>query len=103
MRKRPRADDLSDNLTAGIGRLDSICNLLHQMIDVGQDKKWPENLLRAASTLADAVTNLTGAIDSADGNPAHVQGLAVEAQLSLPREFAAFGQALADDLTKSVS
>jgi ABC-type transporter Mla subunit MlaD len=103
MRKRPRKNDLSDNLTASIGRLDSICNLLHQIVVVGEDKKWPEDLLRAATKLANDVTNLAGAIDSADGNAAHVQGLAAEAQLSLPSDFAAFGQALADDLTNSLS
>jgi hypothetical protein len=80
--------------SVSIGRLDSICNLLHQIVVVGEDKKWPEYLLRAATKLAKDVTNLTGALDSADGDPAHVQGLAVEAQLNLPREFAAFGQAL---------
>jgi hypothetical protein len=102
MLKGPRKNDLSDNLTASIGRLDSICNVLHQIVAVGEDKKWPEDLLMAATKLANDVTNLTGAIDSADGDPAHVQRLAVEAQLNLPREFAAFGQALANDLTKSL-
>jgi len=93
---------LSDNMTAAIGRLDSICNLLHQMVIVGEERSWPEDLLSAAKQLVKEVTNCTGAIDRADVDSVDLRRLVADANASMPNDFAAFGKALARDLTNSL-
>jgi hypothetical protein len=87
-------------MTAAIGRLDSICDLLHRMVTIGEEKNWPADLLNAAKQLAKDVTDRTGAIDSADVDS--IDHLAAEANTSMPNDFAAFGKALARDLANSI-
>jgi RNA 3'-terminal phosphate cyclase len=92
---------LNNNVRAAIGRLDSICDVLHKMVSVGEKGKWPEDLGRAAAKLAKDLESLTGSLDNADEDSASVRSLISGAEVKLPQDFAAFGRAIAEHLTQA--
>jgi hypothetical protein len=83
-----------------IGRLDTVCDMLHALAAKSVKAGWPQDLQLACQKLANDVESLAGALDRAsDGQPA-IHDLTTKAQESLPKDFASFGTALAADLAK---
>lgn len=83
-----------------IDRLDTICGALDQLSKKIEKAGWPADLQVACRKLTNNVEALAGALDRADGVHAAIHDLAGEAAEHLPKDFAAFGAALAADLAK---
>lgn len=83
-----------------IDRLDTICGALHRLAEKSEKAGWPADLQVACRKLSNDVEALAGALDRADGAHAVIHDLAGEAAEHLPKDFAAFGSALASDLAK---
>jgi hypothetical protein len=83
-----------------IGRLDTICGEVHRLAEKSVKDGWPADLQLACRKLASDVETLAGALDRADGADAAIHDLANEAAENLPKDFEAFGAALAADLVK---
>ncbi len=90
-------------MTNAIGRLDSICNALNQLARLSTKEGWPGALSAAAAKLSKDVELLAGAMDGAENNTAKLEALVNQANEHLPKDFAAFGQALAADLGRSLA
>jgi len=83
-----------------IKRLDTLCDFLHRLAAKSAMDAWPKDLQIACQKIANDVEALTGALDKAEGSHAAVHDLTAEAKEHLPKDFAAFGAAFAEDLAK---
>ena len=83
-----------------VERLDSLCEVLHWLAAKSIKDAWPRDLQIACQKIANEVEALTGALDKAEGSPVAVQNAAAGAKEHLPKDFAAFGAAFAEDLAK---
>jgi hypothetical protein len=91
-----------DAASKAVGRLDSICDVLHRLVQAAERGDWPDDLRAAAAKLASDVEILAGAMDQADEGVPTLKGVVERARDELPEEFAAFGRAIAADLGKSL-
>jgi hypothetical protein len=83
-----------------IKRLDTLCDFLHRLAAKSPKDGWPQDLQIACQKIAKEVEALTGALDKAEGDHALLHDLTAEAREHLPKDLAAFGAALAEDLAK---
>ena len=83
-----------------IERLDTLCDLLHRLAAKSAEDAWPKDLQIACQKLAKDVEALTGALDKAEANLAAMHELTADAKEHLPKNFATFGTAFAEDLTR---
>jgi hypothetical protein len=86
-----------DSETAAIARLDLLHDLLAAIVTCSREEKWSPRIQATAAKLAGDLETLAGDLDKV-ASPVVAVDLAREAKKSLGARFAAFGDAIADDL-----
>ena len=87
------------DLSAAIGRLDELHRLAHAASRLALAARWPAGLREATAGLAADLERLAGDLDRA-ADHAQAADLILDARDFLPRSFAEFGTAIADDLAR---
>jgi hypothetical protein len=88
---------LDRSLEEALERLDSVCDVMHRLAVQSAEDDWPAALQAAAKTLAAEIEAVAGAVDSAPAPEA--AELVANTMEALSQGFAAFGSALAADIT----
>jgi hypothetical protein len=99
---RKKGTGVSVELTAAVTRLDALCDVLHRIVLTSEKERWPEEIRVAAIKLEKAIERLAGGLDRPQSETV-ARDLIEEARVNLARDFAAFGQAIADDLSRELA
>jgi hypothetical protein len=86
-----------DSETAAVARLDLLHDLVAAVATCSRQQKWSPRMQATAAALAGELETLAGDLDKV-ASPVVAVDLAREAKKSLGARFAAFGDAVADDL-----
>ena len=89
----------SIDMSPAIARLDTLCDQAHATARRAIDANWSAGLREATAALASDLEQLAGELDQAD-EMEKAKAVVIAARDTLPRCFAEFGVALADDLIR---